>query len=279
MTIDQFFTDDALANQLTRALLDRIDPQRLRCYIEPSCGDGAFIRALQATGIPARSIRSVELDPKYEATVHGDFLNVTAQQLETTLWPPAITVTIGNPPFGRNGALARRFLNKAAEFSHWICLVMPRSMRDAHCCGNLNPRLTLIYEEELPVGSFMGTRAKCNWQEWFLLPEGSLGKRNSEPEVDNLGLYRLVDKNEPHDVVVQRCGGSAGRVTTCNGSGEGKYYIKTPYPAVLEAFHHLGSHPQAAQSTHQLTLSARLLHELFVEAGFRQWVQQIKGKK
>lgn len=274
--IDQHFTDEALATRLVVSLLDRLDPQRLRCYIEPSCGDGAFIRALQTAGIPEQSIRSVEIDPQYSASVHSDFLEVTRETLDIRLWPPAITVVIGNPPFGRNGALARKFINKAAEFAHWICLVVPRSMHEARCCGGLNPRLTLIHEEELPVGGFSDTKAKCNWQEWFLLPDGSAGKRSVDLEVDTLGLYEFVDKGERYDLIVQRCGGSAGRVTHCNRTGEGKYYIRSHYPAVIEAFRHLGTHPQADKSTHQPTLSARLLHELFVEAGFRQWTQLVK---
>jgi predicted RNA methylase len=270
--LDQHFTDKTVANQLVKSLLDRLDPQRLRCYIEPACGTGAFSNALLENGIPAASLRTVELDPQYTADIHADFLSVTSETLNI-FWPPAITVVVGNPPFGHNGLLARRFINKAAEFAHWICLVAPRSMHDAHCCGTLNPRLMLIREEEL-ANVFSDTKAKCNWQEWFLLPEGT-GPRPTELEVNTLGLYELVDKNEPHDVVVQRCGVTAGRVTDCNGTGEGKYYVRSSYPQVIEAFKHLGKHPLANKTTHQPSLSARLLHDLFVASGFNQWVSTL----
>lgn len=275
--MDQHFTDESVANQLVKSLLDRLDPQRLRCYVEPSCGSGAFSRALLSAGIPAASLRTVEIDPRYEADVHADFLQMTRETLGI-ISGPAITVVVGNPPFGHNGALARKFINKATEFAHWVCFVTPRSMYEAHCCGTLNPRLILMHEQELTVGVFSDTWAKCNWQEWFLLPEGE-GIRPPELDADTLGLYELVDKSEPHDVVVQRCGVTAGTITKCNGTGQGKYYIRSPYPQVIEVFRHLGKHPLADKTTQQPSLSAHLLHDLFQLAGFNQWRLQVMNER
>jgi len=264
---DQHFTNDALALQLTRSLVDRIDPRRTRRYLEPACGTGAFVRALLACNVPQCQIQTVDIDPQFNPDFVGDFLTIIPAFISSA-------IVIGNPPFGRSGALARKFINHAARFAPWVCMIVPRSMYAAHNCGNLDSRLDLIYEREVPVGAFSDTNTRCNWQEWFLLPEGQ-GMRPVDPPVDTLGLYSLVTKDDKYDVVIQRCGGSAGTVTTCNGTGEGKYYIATRHPDVLEAFKNLGKHPLALQAAQQPTLSARLLHELFVHAFVTLWSRKL----
>ncbi len=274
---DQHFTNENEALRLVTSRLDRHDPLRAFFYIEPSCGQGAIVEALRKSGVPAEHIRTVDIDPKMPADVHCDFLTATRSTLRIEDWPSYLTVAIGNPPFGNNAKLARQFLNHAATFATWTCFVMPRSLHSAHGCGNLNPRLELLYEQELS-DSFETTKAKCNWQEWYLLPEGCQGRRPTEATADPDGLYSIVSLGEAHDIVIQRCGGSAGRVTTCNGTGQGKYYIRSPYHEVVAAFQALGKHEEAGLTTHQPSLSARLLHELVLRRLLSNHIASIKGE-
>lgn len=276
MTLDQHFTNDIEAAKLVDSLLQRLDPARSRRYVEPSCGEGAFSNALVAAGVPRLHLRTVDIDAKLVADVSGDFLVTTRESLGIVDWVPEMTVVFGNPPFGRCSKLARAFMNKAAEYAHWICFVLPRSMHGAHGCGPVNPRLELVYERQL-IGGFATTKAKCNWQEWFLLPEGCQGRRPTETSPDPDGLYSLVSVGEDCQVVIQRCGGSAGRVTKCNGSGEGKYYVRSRYPEVVSAFHTLGKHEEADLTTHQCSLSARMLHDLLERQLLQQYHSQIKS--
>lgn len=276
MKLDQHFTDQEAAIELVDSLLTRLDPLRVRRYIEPSCGGGSFVEALHKAGVHRRRIRSVEIDPSYEADVHGDFLTSTRESLGIAHWPVETTVVVGNPPFGNNGKTAREFLNKASDYANWVCFVVPRSLHGAHGCTTVDARLELIYEKTLAAGCFSSTKAKCNWQEWFRLPQGQTGYRPKVTEPDTKGLYTVVDVNDEHDIVLQRCGGTAGRVTTCNGTGQGKYYIRSPYPEVVLAFSQLGEHEGADLTTHQKSLSARMLHELLERSLLDQYIQQIK---
>ncbi len=276
--LDQHFTDIGEANRLVEYRLQRFDPTHIWRYLEPSCGKGSFVDALLSAGIPSKHIRSVDIDRKMPADVHCDFLKSTRELLGITDWPTYLTVAIGNPPFGNNGKDARLFLNKAAEYANWVCFVMPRSLHSAHCCGSLNPRLELLYEQQLSE-SFETTKAKCNWQEWFLLAEGCKGRRPTETTPDPEGLYSIVNVGDKHDIVIQRCGGSAGRVTTCHGTGQGQDYSRRPYREVVAAFKNLGKHEEADLSTHQPSLSARLLHDLVLRPLLTNHVSSIKGAK
>ena len=274
--LDQHFTDADEAYKLVLSLTERLDPAHARRYIEPSCGKGAFVEALRAVGVPRRRIRSVEIDPGLPADAHGDFLQSTRVTLGIDRWKPDTTVIVGNPPFGRSGRLARAFLNKAAEYANWVCFVLPRSMHEAHGCGGLNKQLELVYKQPLD-GGFTTTKAKCNWQEWFLLPEGCGGRRPSETAPDTGGLYSIVTLDDRYNLVIQRCGGSAGKVTSCNGTGEGKWYIHSRYPDVLAAFKNLSRHRQAELTTHQNSLSARMLHDMLERALLTQYISKIQG--
>ena len=274
--LDQHFTDADKAVKLIESLIQRLDPACARRYIEPSCGNGAFVEALRATGVPRRRIRSLEIDRTLSADAHGDFLESTRETLGVNRWKPETTIIVGNPPFGRNGHLARAFLNKAAEYAAWICFVLPRSMHGAHRCGPVNPRLELVYERQLD-GGFETTEAKCNWQEWFLMPAGCSARRPTAIAADPEGLYSIVTVDDDYNIIVQRCGATAGKVAACNGTGQGKYYIRTPYPEVREAFQNLGKHEEADLTTHQLNLSTRHLDELLKRQLLSQYILKIKG--
>lgn len=274
---DQHYTNQTIASELVISLVNRLDPHRTRKYIEPSSGSGVFVTALLACDIPKKQIRSVDIDTDSPADMHTDFLLADKSTLKINTWCNEETVVIGNPPFGRNGKTARQFLNHAATLGDWVCFVLPRSMRDGRECGSLNSRLQLIHEHELH-GAFDTTSAKCNWQEWYLLPAGQSAKRHRDPPVDTRGLYEFVGKNDRHDVVVQRCGGNAGKITACNGTGEGKWYIRTKHREVREALKNLPQHPDAKLTTHQLSMSKAMLHELIEEALLEQYVKNILEK-
>jgi predicted RNA methylase len=278
MRLDQHFTSKTVAVELVRSLVHRLDPTCSRRYIEPACGAGSFVEALEAVGIPRQHTRTVEIDHELPADVHQDFLETTRTSLGIDDWRRETTVVVGNPPFGRNGRLARQFLTKAAEYANWVCFIVPRSMHGANGCCGIEPRLELIHERRID-GSFDTTRTKCNWQEWIVLPEGQKGHRPIENGVDTRGLYELVPKYDRHDLVIQRCGMSAGRVTTCNGTGEGKYYIRSRYHEVLDAFRSLPRHEEASLTAHQDSLSMRMLHELLERALLNQFISRIKGSQ
>ncbi len=275
MELDQHFTEKAKANQLVQSLLKRIDPDRNRRYIEPSCGGGSFVEALNNNGVHRKHIRSVEIDPTLEADIHQDFLISSPTSLHIKAWSRECVV-IGNPPFGRNSRTAKEFINKSAEYANWICFIVPRSMHGSNNCGNLLPNLELMYEREIE-DVFLTTKAKCNWQEWFVLQEGSIALRPKSIKPDCQGLYEIVSKDDKHDIVIQRCGGGAGRLTSCNGTGQGKYYIRSHYPQVLTAFHELKLHEHANLTTHQNSLSALLLDVMLKRALLKNHISQIQG--
>jgi hypothetical protein len=136
---DQFFTDKETASycynkaiEILAQLCDLGD----YTFIEPSAGDGSFYNLM-----PSTKRVGIDIEPKCGGVIQGDFLK----------WRPdgAKNVCVGNPPFGLRGHLALKFINHAAEFSEFVCFVLPQ-LFDSNGKGSCKSRvkgMNLIHSE------------------------------------------------------------------------------------------------------------------------------------
>jgi hypothetical protein len=133
---DQFFTPDALVSHCWSILKEKIDI-RSYTFVEPSAGDGAFLKVL-----PEGSI-GLDIEPRSPTVKKQDFLEWT---------PPAGRyIVVGNPPFGLRGHLALHFLNHSATFADYACFILPQNFESD---GKGAPRkrvvgYTLIHSEKV----------------------------------------------------------------------------------------------------------------------------------
>jgi hypothetical protein len=82
-------------------------------FIEPSAGDGSFLKIL-----PAGTI-AMDIEPKHPGILEQDYLE----------WKPPVPnkyAVFGNPPFGLRGHLALRFINHSYEFADYVCFILPQ---------------------------------------------------------------------------------------------------------------------------------------------------------
>jgi hypothetical protein len=116
---DQFFTPVETAKKCYELFSDEIkkygDTVDDFDYIEPSAGDGSFVKVL-----PANTI-AFDVDPKQEYIVEQDYLD----------WTPNVNnrnrvVVFGNPPFGMRGHTALKFINHSNKFAEYVCFILPQ---------------------------------------------------------------------------------------------------------------------------------------------------------
>lgn len=82
-------------------------------YIEPSAGDGSFLKVL-----PSNTI-AMDIEPKHESIIEQDYLE----------WRPDSNngnAVFGNPPFGLRGHMALKFINHSYEFADYACFILPQ---------------------------------------------------------------------------------------------------------------------------------------------------------
>jgi hypothetical protein len=254
--IDQHFTPLHAAETLTAHFVNKYDPDRNGRYVEPSVGEGAFVEALIKSGVPRGRITTLDIDPTLPSDITGDFLEWS---------PPApVDFVIGNPPFGRQGKIARDFIRHGLTVARVVGFVMPRSSATAPA-----EFVSLI------DAKFDKTNVKTIWAEYA---KNDLERFTLETPAMNQKGFKFVQKDDNHDLVLQRCGSGLGRLTTCNGTGQGKYYIKLTDKRLRPAFEHLAYYlhysPEHKLCGHQPTLSRPIVAKLVTIAFFDLTIEE-----
>lgn len=169
MSLDQYFTKPEIACLCLENLctfLNRIhsgyDFEEV-LFLEPSAGEGAFIRAL---ALKSYDYRAYDIEPRLPQIVQKDFLE---DEIKLPKSPRSI-ITIGNPPFGRRATKAVAFINKAAEYADTIAFILPLTFRKYLTQKQLDRRLRLVFDQDLPSNSFLYNgkdyNVRCCFQVW-----------------------------------------------------------------------------------------------------------------
>ncbi len=126
--------------------------------IDPSAGSGAF------SDLFCQEFIAIDIDPKKDYISKDNF--VSTKFKDKYLKSNNKYITIGSPPFGKKGALAIEFFNQAANFSEYICFILPKSFNDKIITEKFNK----IYEVELNPESFIfleeSFSVDCIFQVW-----------------------------------------------------------------------------------------------------------------
>jgi hypothetical protein len=184
---DQFFTPKHIAENcwasFKKEVAINIDDYT---FIEPSAGDGSFIRVL-----PHDSI-GLDIEPRSKGIIKQDYLS----------WNPVDTskkyIVFGNPPFGLRGHLALNFINHSYAFADYVCFILPQLFESD---GKGSPRkrvngYNLIYSEVLSAMFYNpeNQEVKVNgvFQIWSKYTSNAKYNIKSNSE-ENMKVYSLSD--------------------------------------------------------------------------------------
>ncbi len=150
--LDQFYTNLDIAKQC----IDSIDITKYDVVIEPSAGAGAFYNQINH-----KYKMGFDLEPKCDGVHQQDFLKYkhpfTSHNLsfmESKLNKQPKILTIGNPPFGRQGSLAQKFIKQASEFSDTIAFILPRGFKKRSVYDRVPLNFWNVNEIDIPENSF-----------------------------------------------------------------------------------------------------------------------------
>jgi len=111
---DQFFTPGLIAAHCWDTFKEKVNIDiSAYTFIEPSAGDGSFMKVL-----PNGTI-GLDIEPRAENIQKQDYLT----------WKPLKRdkyIVFGNPPFGLRGHLALNFINHSYEFADFVCFILPQ---------------------------------------------------------------------------------------------------------------------------------------------------------
>ena len=141
-SLDKFYTKRSTAKTLisTASRILGVDLTS-EPTLEPSAGSGAFSSQLG-------NVVAYDLYPELDNVKKQDFL------VDFTIPDAGNRIAIGNPPFGKKGVLALKFLNKCGRLCKAVCFILPSTFKRWSVQSHIDDDLRLIYEEDLPLDSF-----------------------------------------------------------------------------------------------------------------------------
>ena len=219
-TSDAFYTNVNIAKKCVEELSIIVDFKEYNIIIEPSAGSGVFSDIfLEYNNL---NVLSYDINPKQEYIKKQDFL-----KLETDFLKEKSVLTVGNPPFGRQSSLAKKFIEKCSTFSGVIAFILPRSFKKESMHNQFPLSFHKILEIDIPKNSFTVDEKKhdvpCIFQIWK--------KKDFEREkpIKHVPInYKFVKKENNPDISLRRIGVYAGYISKDidNKSPNSHYFIK-----------------------------------------------------
>ena len=184
---DQFFTPSLISKRCWNTFIEllKLDISNYT-FIEPSAGDGSFLKIL-----PAGSI-GLDIEPRAKGIEKQDYLSWKPSDLTKKY------IVFGNPPFGLRGHLALNFINHSYEFADYVCFILPQ-LFESDGKGSPRKRVTgynLIHSETLSAMFYSpdSQEVKVNgvFQIWSKLTKNTKYELVKQSE-EKMKVYSLSD--------------------------------------------------------------------------------------
>ena len=215
---EKFYTNIDIIKLIGNYIKKNVIIKENDLIIEPSAGNGAFIDLIKSYDC---NYKFIDIEPDNESIDKEDFLQYNPNGKYDSIH------VIGNPPFGRQSSLAIKFIKKAAKYSNSISFILPKSFKKESMRSKFPLNYHLIFETDLPEGSF-NINGKvhdvpCIFQIWE--------QRNYNREIiEKLEPkdFIFVKKEEIPDISFRRVGVYAGKIDTKidDKSIQSHYFIK-----------------------------------------------------
>jgi hypothetical protein len=197
-TKDQYYTRASVAESCVAKIRNVVTLDNYQ-WIEPSAGNGVFLHIL-----PQHVDKiGIDLDPKAPSIQRGDFLE----------WSPTTNkrrIFFGNPPFGRQGSLAKAFIKHAALYGEIIAFILPRSFVKPSMSRAFPLDFHCLLSEDLQKDAFevngKAYDVPCVFQIW---KKESVPRVLAEPVKESGFTY--VKATDSYDLAFKRVGGLAGK--------------------------------------------------------------------
>jgi hypothetical protein len=223
-TKDQYYTKSTVAKKCVDKILELYPQAYDYVWVEPSAGSGVFLKTLPASTVKV----GVDVDPKSTGIEKGDFLT----------WSPNKTdkqqIVFGNPPFGKQGSLAKAFIKHASEFATIIAFILPRSFVKPSMSRAFPMKFHCVWSEEIEKDGFevngKAYDVPCVFQIW----EKKIQDRTIPTPVGEEG-FMYVKHEQPFHIACKRVGGMAGKCAPWTPTAAADYNPQYHYYIRLDA--------------------------------------------
>lgn len=212
--LDKFYTKV----ELSKYLISKIDLSKYDLVIDPCCGDGSFYNNINNTHKIGIDILPTLDDVNI---IKHDFLTWDYNKININRKK---VLVISNPPFGKQGSLALKFIKRSMEFSDTVAFILPLSFAKDSLKNKIPLEYHLEYEEILPEDSFLldneDYSVKCVFQIWSKKETN----RNKPSKINPIGFEYTKNKLSA-DISIRRVGVYAGKAFLDTDKSEQSHYF------------------------------------------------------
>ena len=212
-TLEQFYTHYAIARQCIKTIDNIVPIQQYTHIVEPSAGLGVFLDELKSYSLDSSISAFDIIASERDDITTQDFLTLSEEKID--IWRKNKTLVFGNPPFGRQSSLVRRFIIQSTRFADTIAFILPRSFLKQSLQKMFPLRFHLEHNQELPSDCFQLSNGKrhhvpCVFQIW---------RRHTTDRIVDVKLtpceyYQFTSSPNEADCCFRRVGVYAGQVST-----------------------------------------------------------------
>nr|AAC03123.1 DNA adenine methyltransferase [Paramecium bursaria Chlorella virus NY2A] len=213
--MDKFYTCDEAVDIVLEKVFQFVNITSNDLVIEPSAGDGSFMKKLRYNNVIC-----IDIQPEMSGIVECDFFEYQVPSGFDKIH------VIGNPPFGKNGSMALKFMKHSMKFAESVSFILPKSFKKESFMMKIPKNFELAYQIDLQKNSFLvkGERydVPCVFQIW---KKNNDGKFRSFDIISPNG-FSFVKKEEFHHVAFRRVGGKSGKVMVDTKNCNVFYFIR-----------------------------------------------------
>lgn len=218
-TLDKFYTKPEIVEVCIKTIREHLKIKKSDIIIEPSAGNGSFSKPLKDI---FNNVVALDIEPEDSSIIKQDFFDFDPKSYEGK-----IIHVIGNPPFGRQSSIAKKFIKKSATFADTISFVLPKSFKKESFQNVFPLQYHLISSIDLPVNSFKVNNSDYDVPCVFQIWKKKSIKRVIE-EFEKPDFYDFVKKEEDPDLSFRRVGVNAGVISKSidDKSIQSHYFIR-----------------------------------------------------
>ena len=200
-TIDKFYTNPDVVNKY----IDKFKPyiEKGDLIIEPSAGCGTWTTPLHMFNLIA-----FDIQPEGEGIQQMNFLDVDLYAFESNLH------FIGNPPFGRQSSLAKKFIKHicSCDKTKTIAFILPKSFKKDSMQKVFPPNYHLEYQDDVGKDAFLANGKSYDVPCVFQIWKKRINERYIPEKLKPKG-FKFVKKSENPDYSLRRVGVYAGKIS------------------------------------------------------------------
>lgn len=222
---EQYYTKEHVADYCINLTNQYFPLNEFDVIIEPSAGTGAFIKGLQRY---SQNLISYDIDPKHESIIKQDYLKTQYHNVDNNITKKILV--IGNPPFGRQSSLAKKFIKHSCLFANVIAFILPRSFKKDSMIQCFDLYFHKMFETNLEDNAFLfngqNYSVPCIFQIW----EKKTVPRIIQPKIVENEKYTFTKDPLSATFAFRRVGVYAGKFIYENIdslSKQSHYFIKS----------------------------------------------------